>query len=181
MTDAVDRKFERLRRDGPEGNGYAMVPRDGMCLSAFLLVHPHGAPTQFLLGRVDPAQPWDHIGGLTRERLRDIGTRWMLPSSHLLEYEEPAAAAHRIAAEQLERPDLTLAGPEVRSEAYRREGRDDPDLHWDLHFLFRGEWPEGKLVRARPWSELRFFDMGHLPPEGVARGGRDILELAGYH
>jgi hypothetical protein len=150
-----------------------------MCLSAFLLVHPKGKDGEFLLGRLEPSQPWAQIGALDTDRIRSIGTRWMLPSSHLLEYEEPVAAARRIAAEQLEVPELVIRGPEVRSEAYHRAEAGSEDLHWDLHFLFRAAWPEGRLLRSRPFRELRFFGRGSLPPEGIARGGEDILRLAG--
>jgi hypothetical protein len=176
---AEDRRFERLRPQADPARGVFSVAPDGMCLSAFLLVAPADGARGVLLGKIDPSQPWSRIGGLDAARLRDLAGRWMLPSSHLLEYEEPGAAAHRIAVEQLEIPELSLRGPDVRSEAYQREAAPSGALHWDLHFLFRAQWPKGRLLRARPFAELRFFDPEALPAEGIARGGADILALAG--
>lgn len=174
------RKFQRLRPVADPASGVETVPSDGLCLSVFLLVEPPGRGGEILLGRVDPTQPWAWLGGLSPDRIHGIGDRWMLPSSHLIAYESPAAAADRIATEQLEAPGLQLRGPEVHSEAEHRPGRPPEDLHWDLHFLFHGEWPPERPVRAHPFRELRFFPHGALAPLGIARGGDDILRLAGY-
>lgn len=173
------RRFQRLRPVADPGAGVETVPNDGMCLSVFLLLGRPDSPGEVLLGRVDPGQPWERLGGLTADRVRGIGDRWMLPSSHLIAYEPPAEAAARIATEQLERPGLPLQGPEVHSETEHRAGRPPEDLHWDLHFLFRGEWPRNLPVAARPFRELRFFSPKELGTIEIARGGGDILRLAG--
>jgi hypothetical protein len=101
----------------------------------------------------------------------------MLPSSHLLEYEDPAGAARRIATEQLERADLAISEPHVVSDAY---GRPDAEgRHWDLDFLFRARWPEGVPLAARPWKRLELVDPRTVVADGFARSHDDILRFAG--
>jgi ADP-ribose pyrophosphatase YjhB (NUDIX family) len=171
------RRFTRLARiEDPEGGRWA-VPSGGMCLSVFLLVSPPGQSGRVLFGKIDPSAPWDEIGALDRTRRARVADLWMLPSSHLLEFEEPVTAARRIAAEQLEIPGLPLRGPEVHADTSPPAG--DRGVHWDLHFLFRGEWPAGRLLRARPFRELAYLDAASVDPATIARGGADILELAG--
>lgn len=172
------RRFARLRPGPSTEPGYSELPKDGMCLSAFLLVHPAGAPEERILGLVDPAAPWWQLGALEPERLRRVSEDWMLPSSHLIEYETPDEAARRIATEQLEIPTVRLLGPEVHSEAYARTGASAGERHWDLHFLYRAEWPAGRALRAGPFRELRSFRPGELATMKLARGGSDILALA---
>ena len=173
------RRFQRLRPVADPSAGVETVPNDGMCLSVFLLLGQPDPSGGVLLGRIDPGQPWGRLGGLTASRVQAIGDRWMLPSSHLVAYESPTEAAARIATEQLERPGLPLQGPEVHSETEHRPGRPPEDLHWDLHFLYRGAWPRDLPVVARPFRELRFFSPKELRPLEIARGGGDILRLAG--
>ncbi|MGI0150875.1 MAG: NUDIX domain-containing protein, partial [Thermoplasmata archaeon] len=158
MTEELPpRRFQRLRREADPARGVEGVVRDGMCLSAFVLLGRAGSAGEVLLGRIDPSAPWDRLGGLSAERVRSIGEAWMLPSSHLIEYEAPVEAARRVAREQLELPALPLRGPEVFSEAYHRPGTEPEEHHWDLHFVFRGDWPGGPSARAAPFRELRFF------------------------
>ncbi|MHB8352295.1 MAG: NUDIX hydrolase [Thermoplasmata archaeon] len=178
-TPSPPRRFQRLRPEADPGAGVETVPKDGMCLSVFLLLEPTGRTGEVLLGRVDPDQPWERLGGLTATRVAAVGERWMLPSSHLLAYEAPGAAAERIATEQLEAPGLRLRGPQVHSETEQRPGRSPEELHWDLHFLFEGEWPRDRPAHAHPFRELRFFPPAELATLDIARGGADILRLAG--
>jgi hypothetical protein len=180
MADAESpRRFQRLRPDASEASGLSNVSRGGFCLSVFLLIHPPGRPTEVLLGQVDPTFAWDRVGALDTGRVRSVLGKWMLPSSHLIEFEEPAAAARRVATEQLEAPEVRLHGPDVHSEAYPTGGAEPGLLHWDLHFVFEGEWPAGRALRARPFTELRFFSPQAPPPGRIARGGGDVLRLSG--
>lgn len=176
------RRFARLRRDPPPGRGGLFdLPDDGLCLSAFLVVQPSGRPHEVLAGRpaADPA--WTEIGSLEGERLRSMADRWMLPASQLLFFESPEEAARRIAAEQLRRPDLSLPAPRIFSEAYSRPGGPAHDPHWDLHFVFRAEWPGGELAASRGslWRELAFVDVTRTSATAFGRGHGDVLALAG--
>lgn len=177
MADDV-RVFARWRREPSTEHGYAQVPADGACLSAFLLVTDPRTPGQVLLGEPDPGADWPRIGAMGRERIERAAGKWMLPASHLIQYESPQDAAARIAAEQLGLPGLRTAGPVVVSDVYGREG--SPDRHWDLDFLFRAEWPAGRPLRATPWKSLEFHDPRQIPRERFTRSHDDILRFAGF-
>jgi len=182
---AEPRRFARLRRQPTPGT--TEVPDDGMCLSAFLLVHPADDPRKVLLGRPAPDGPWEEAAGLDTVRLAGIGDRWVLPASQLLLFEGPAEAAERLARELLGRPDLRPGAPRIFSEAYSRpatardRGTNTQDPHWDLHFVFPTTWPGGSLddSRGRLWRELRFLDMGATASTSIGRGHGDVLALAG--
>jgi hypothetical protein len=126
MSENEPRVFARWRREADPGPGYWSIPADGGCLSVFLLVADPTDPARIALGTPDPQAPWSRIGALDADRLARIGDRLMLPSSHLVEYESPDAAARRIAYEQLGRTDLVLTGPHVISDSYARPGSEDP-------------------------------------------------------
>ncbi len=178
MTD--ERRFCRFRPVIPEGSSvYTSVPEHGLCVNAFLLVAEPEHPERVLLGRLNPAAPWERIGALDPARVRANQDGWMIPSCHLLHFESPAAAAQRIAREQLELASLPLHEPLVLSEAYPRLAGSPGPLHWDLSFLFRGEWPEGRPTRAAPWKELRFVDVGRSSRSEIARAHADVLGFAG--
>jgi hypothetical protein len=178
MADQVPRVFARWRREANAGPGYAQIPADGVCLSAFLIVRDPGDPGRLVLGTPSPAAPWERIGALEPLRVEQIGGRLMLPSSHLMASESPDAAARRIAAEQLERTDLDLSGPQVVSDSYARPNGEGE--HWDLHFLYRATWPRGVPLAARPWSRLAFEDPRGLPRARYARAHGDIVRFAGF-
>lgn len=175
-----DRRFARLRRgvatDSPDTS---VVPENGMCLSAFLVVRPKGEDRKVLLGHLDPHAPWSWIGALDSSRLSRIGQGWMLPSSQLLLFESPQEAARRIAREQLETdlPPIETSG--VFSEAYPSQAHPTGDPHWDFHFVFQVRWPSAQPPRAYPWKELAFVDLNRLRREEIARFQGDVLELAG--
>jgi len=176
----MERRFTRLRPgDGPKEPGFYEVPTDGMCLSTFLILERPGRPNEVLLGRLDPSAPWLELGALEGPRVATIGTRWMLPSSHLLFFEAPEEAARRIVREQLETELDELPAPLVVSEAHRRPNSSAADPHWDLGFIFRTPWPRPEPPRARAWKELAFVDVRSLPRGEIARAQGDILELAG--
>jgi hypothetical protein len=178
MSDPATRVFARWRRETPTDPGYSQVPEDGFCLSVFVLVLDPVDLHRVALGHVDPTADWARLGSLQGDRLRKTADRWMLPSSHLLEFEGPNEAARRIVTEQLERPDLPLDPPEVVSDVYRRPGATAP--HWDLDFLVRTRWPEGVPLAARPWRDLEFVDPARLSPSDVARSHDDVLRFAGW-
>ncbi len=180
MRDEADpRRFCRFRQEAePDSPDYSRLPDDGMCLSVFLLLHPSGRTEAVLAGRVAPQADWRRLGALAPERSRQASSGWMLPASHLRLFEGPDEAARRILAEQLGLDRLPLTGPRVISESYRRDGPAN-DPHWDLHFLFEGEWPAGQPLAHTAWSELRFIDPAQAPSEPFVRGHADVLALSG--
>ncbi len=176
----TDRRFCRFNRLGDVPFGMPEVPEGGLCLSAFLLITERGQADRVLMGRLNPAAPWDHIGALDASRTAVHSKGWMLPSSHLLVNEAPDAAARRIAAEQLDRPDLSFSDAKVVSEVYTPRRFPDLVKHWDLEFLFRGEWPGGAPPKAAAWTDLRFVDMTTTPKSAMARSHEDVLASAGW-
>jgi ADP-ribose pyrophosphatase YjhB (NUDIX family) len=156
------------------------VPRAGLCLSVFVLVGDPKNPNLVLLGRPAATAPWAEIGSLEAAPLAALQDRWLLPASHLLEFESPRAAAERVVREQLGLDHFELRGPEVFSESY--PSRHDPEAgtHWDLHFLFRLDWPRGRELRSPAWKELRMIDTRMVAAPSIGRGHGDILILAGY-
>lgn len=176
----TERKFCRFNKLGDVPFGMPEVPEGGLCLSAFLLIAERSHPGHVLMGHLDPAAPWDHIGALDPSRTAVHRKGWMLPSSHLIVGESPDAAARRIAAEQLERADLTFADAKVVSEVYTPRRFPDIVRHWDLEFIFRGEWPDGASPRAAAWTDLRFVDPASTPKADIARSHEDVLASAGW-
>lgn len=176
----TDRRFCRFNRD-PDTAAFSMteIPSEGLCLSAFVLVSPKGQPNQVLMGRMNPAAPWDHLGALDPKRVAVHGKGWMLPSSHLIFREAPTEAAQRIVREQLGIPALPLTGPQVVSEVYAPRRFPDRPAHWDLEFLFRGEWHDSRPPACEAWVELRFVDTRTVSKQEIARSHEDILASAG--
>jgi hypothetical protein len=177
---ATDRRFCRFNRD-PDTAAFSIteIPPEGLCLSAFVLVSPAGKPPQVLMGHMDPAAPWDHLGGLDPRRVKLHSKGWMLPSSHLLFREAPGEAAQRIVREQLGVASLDLTGPTVASEVYAPRRFPDRPAHWDLEFLFRGIWPNPQPPSCSAWTELRFVDTRTVGRQEIARSHEDILATAG--
>ncbi len=161
------------------GRRFWSVPEGGLCLSSFVVLQPFEAPTGVLLGRPNPEAPWERMATLEEAHLRSIGNRWILPASHLLEFESPTDAAARILREQLGIREFALRGPQVFSEAYPSAIDPDSGTHWDLHFVFRGEWPRDRPPRSEAWRELAFVDPSALTSADIARGHADILALLG--
>ncbi len=175
----TDRKFCRFYKPADTPFGMPEVPPAGLCLSAFLVITERGHANRVLMGHLDPAAPWDHIGALDPSRTVVHSKGWMLPASHLIVKESPQAAARRVAREQLELPDLALGEPEVVSEVYAPRRFPEKGEHWDLEFLFRGELDPHAVPKAAAWTELRFVDLDTTPKNAVARTHEDILESAG--
>jgi hypothetical protein len=175
------RSVSRFRpAPGLEDPVYVAVPDDGLCLNAFVVLSPPGDPSQVLLGMVDPNAPWREIGGVTTQRLAELATRWMLPSRQLFLFESPQDAAQTILREQLEVGPTPLDGPSVFSEAWTRPKPAGQGQHWDLHFVFKGSWPAGRVLYASPWLKLEFHDPARLDRARVGRGHLDVLGLAGF-
>ena len=167
---ATERKFCRFAAtDRPLST--REIPEGGICLSAFLVIREAGREGHVLMGRLDPAAAWDHIGALDPERAQANSQGWMLPSSHLLIGESPEATADRILKEQLGVPEQPLDGPRVFSEVYGAKN------HWDLEFVFQGE--RGQIAQHPAWSELRFVDVNETPRDQIARYHEDILAHVG--
>ena len=184
MREAPDTPARRFARFRPtertiQGRRFWTVPEGGLCLSTFIVVRPVQAPTRVLLGRPDPLARWEQMATLESAHLQSIGDRWILPASHLLEYESPADSAERIQREQLGVPPFPLQGPQVFSEAYPSAIDPESGKHWDIHFVFRGEWAFDHFPQSGSWRELRFMDRSTLTRADIARGHADILELAG--
>jgi ADP-ribose pyrophosphatase YjhB (NUDIX family) len=175
----VNRRFARLTRGpAPLSHGQALVPSDGMCLNAFLVLTDPADPKRVLLGRIAPDPRWEELGGLDPGRVARIGAGWMLPASQLLLFEAPGDAARRLARELLDLDLRISTPPQVFSDPYRRASSESDDPHWDLHFVYVSAGP------ARPpthplWRELRYVDVGNTPRAEFARGHGDVLELAG--
>ena len=176
----TDRRFCRFNKLGDVPFGMPEVPEGGLCLSAFLVLTERGHPGRVLLGHLDPAAPWDHIGALDASRTAVHSKGWMLPSSHLIVCESPDAAARRIAEEQLGRTDLVLSEPRVVSEVATPKRFPGLARHWDLEFIYRGEWPDTATPRAPAWTDLKFVDLTATPKAEIARSHEDILESAGF-
>ncbi len=156
------------------------VPKDGLCLSAFVVLTSREHPSRILLGKLNPAASWDHLGALDPGRLQAWGDRWMLPASHLLYLEAPDDAAKRILDELTGLRPRTLEGPKVTSEVYAPERHPDAKEHWDLEFIYRGVASEAELRPLEAWKELRFVDVSALGAGSMARAQDDILRSAGF-
>ena len=174
------RRFARLADGRSAADGYQPLPPDGLCLSSFLVLARAGRDREVLVGHLDPKAPWAEIGALDPRRVEQNATGWMLPSCHLLYFESPERAAHRIAEEQLGLRDLALDPPLVFSEAYAPRRPPQRGTHWDLQFLFHGTVPEGWAAHHPAWRELRFVDPSSTPREQFTRSHDEVLELVGY-
>ena len=166
----TERKFTRFNpADRPMQT--REIPEGGICLSSFLVIGQTGHPDHILMGHLDPAAAWDHIGALDADRAEMNSKGWMLPSCHLMLGESPEAAAERVLKEQLGLPALSLKGPFVYSEVY------GPKNHWDLEFVFLGE--RDQVAQHPAWRELAFVDVNAVPREEIARYHEDILAHVG--
>ncbi len=177
----TDRKFCRFA-NSPKVAPISInqIPEEGFCLSSFVILRSRANPSAVLLGRMNPAAAWDHIGAMDRERVESHRKGWMIPSSHLIFGEAPEAAARRVLSEQLGLVDLPLRGPQVISEVWGPGRASGQGGHWDIEFLFDGEIDEAKVGRVPAWSELKFVDTRTLRPAEFARSHGDVLVSAGF-
>ncbi|MDE1819711.1 MAG: hypothetical protein KGJ23_01830 [Euryarchaeota archaeon] len=175
------RKVCRFRPSPPPDDPvYIPVPDDGLCLNVFPLLTEPRRPDRVLMGRIDASFDWRRIGGMHPKRVADLADRWMLPSRQLFLYEAPSEAAKLILEEQLGLESLYLKGPEVISDVWERPEPVGKGPHWDLSFIYRGEWPPGRQLHSAPWRELAFKNPLILDPQEVGRHHLDVLALAGF-
>jgi len=120
------------------------------------------------------------MASLEPEHIAAMDDRWILPASHLLEWESPNDGAERVALEQLGLAPHRLRGPEVLSETYPSMIDPESGLHWDIDFVFRLDLPESELGRPPAWRELVFHPTPSLARSQIARGHGDVLALCGY-
>ena len=183
----TDRRFCRFARSSGKGTASASfnvseIPEGGICLSAFLIISNRDE-NKVLMGHLNPSGNWDHVGALDKTRLELFKDGWMLPSSHLIMYESPQAAATRILLEQLglEESQVEVSDPICASETYRAERFPERKQdHWDIEFIFKGVL-HSPTSPSKPelWSELKFVDLAKTKKEEIARSHEDVLEHSG--
>ena len=149
------------------------IPEGGMCLSTFLVVWKDDIHS-VLLGKVNKDYDWIRIGALDKESASRVGGRWMLPSSHLMLYENPKDAAKRILNEQLSLDEDAVQGPQIFSEVYDAPKYEIKN-HWDMEFVFTKQVKQIERVNHPAWSELQFIDVRNLKDGEFARNHQDIL------
>ncbi len=175
----AERRFCRFTR-GNDRFSIHEIPKDGFCLSAFLLLSPPADPDRILVGRMNPGAPWGRLGGLNPDRVEAHRHGWVLPASQLLLEEAPVTAAHRILAEQLGGLRAVFDPPLVTSEVGAPKRFPQSHRHWDIGFLFRGRVAVDPLPPAPAWTELRFLDPRSLSRSEFARSHDEVLDLAGW-
>ena len=134
-----------------------------------------------LMGHLNPAAPWDHLGALDPSRIEAHRNGWMIPSSHLILLESPNSAAQRILTEQLHLPNVSLEGPSVVSETYIPRRFPELKAHWGLEFLYRGELGSSEPPVSDAWLDLKFVDLARTRRADMARSHEDVLASAGFH
>ena len=150
------------------------IPKGGMCLSVFLILRKQHR-RNVLAGKVNAEYDWVRVGALSKETATKVSQGWMRPSSHLLLYESPHDAAHRVLREQLrlEWDDLQSVNFHVFSEAYSKP------RHWDIEFVFQGEIRKELPTGNPAWTELKFLRIDTIGASQFARNHQDILAELG--
>jgi hypothetical protein len=174
----TSRQFCRFTR-GSAPYSIHEIPKDGFCLSTFLIVNPGTSPHQVLVGRMDPKAHWDHLGGLGPDRVEAHRHGWLLPASQLILGESPDESAYRILSEMLPGLRAELRPPLVDSEVYQARRYPEATHHWDLRFIYRGVAPDATLPTRGPWTELRWLDLRTARPQEFARSHEDVLMRLG--
>ena len=178
----TDRKFAAFSKDG-DIPSFRMkeIPNGGFCLSAFLVISEAGDEGRVLMGHLNPAAPWDHVGALDKSRVQAHSNGWMLPSSHLIIHESPQETAQRILKEQLGIDEaIILSGPKVVSEVYTPKRFPDIQNHWDLEFIFNGTLASRQVHGGNIWTDLRFLRVNEMSRSEITRSHEDVLESAGF-
>jgi ADP-ribose pyrophosphatase YjhB (NUDIX family) len=174
---ATDRHFAAFAEDGREGLGLSQAPKDGLCISSFVVISEKSRSENVLAGRINPKAPWDHIGAVNPGRLGGFSKGWMLPSSHLIMLESPREAANRILREQLEIEESKAnLSPEPVVFSDVREGKEH---HWDIGFIYTGEMTKEDVPKnPSPWLELKFVDFRNTPGSDFVRFHQDVIDYA---
>lgn len=153
--------------------GFRMIPPNGMCVSAFVLLTQNG---QLLLGKYADDPRWEDLAGLNEDRWRAHGTGWTIPASQLKFGEEPRAAGRRIVEEILGLRGVALSEPRIESDHYVPRRFPELGMHYDLWLLFHAEVPASTRIGRPAWyRELAFVDPGTLADAEYARGHEDIV------
>lgn len=171
-----DRKFADFY-EGALPFQMSSIPDGGMCLSAFVVVWKDDIHN-VLLGKVNKDYDWIKLGALNSDSTSRISSRWMLPSSHLILFENPRDAAKRVLKEQLGLDDLETQGPKVFSEVYDAPKYEIKN-HWDVEFVFTKHVDHLEEIRHPAWSDLKFVDVRKMQDNEFARNHQDILAQAG--
>jgi ADP-ribose pyrophosphatase YjhB (NUDIX family) len=176
----TDRRFCRFTRTS-EGHPFGLRWDEpgGLCLSTFLILSEAGRPSSVLVGRLNPAAPWDHLEGLDAERIEAHRGGWVLPASHLLLRESPDESARRILSEMLGGAVPSLQPARVVSEVYTPRRAPETHNHWDLRFLYRGTLRGPPPSVPAVWNDLRFVDVHDVRRSEFARSHDEVLEEAG--
>src|SRR5207244_8358932 len=66
-TMTTDRKFTRFN-PVERAVTTSHIPEGGFCLSSFVVISQTGHPERILMGHLNPAAAWDHVGALDQER-----------------------------------------------------------------------------------------------------------------
>ncbi|MBX8637238.1 MAG: hypothetical protein KIY11_02620 [Thermoplasmata archaeon] len=173
----TDRRFCSFARGGRSGLGIDEIPEDGFRISVFLIIRESETGRRVLMGHMNPAGPWDHIGALDSERVKVHSRGWMFPSCHLMYGEAPYDCARRIAEEQLNNTNIRFSVPAVYSEVYKPKRFPGLRHHWDLEFLYAGIMSRNDVLRTEhAWLDMEFVDIDATPSEKIARSHEDIME-----
>lgn len=147
--------------------------RDALCISSFLVSMTDEG---LLLGRMRDHKEWNSLDRIAAGGPGFEEGRWVLPASHLRVGEDPAAAAERIASEQLRARYGDLSLWRVLSFAYPFPSRNQ-DLHWDVCFIYG---VEAEVLSVPPWfAEIRRVPPGEIERLRFARGHGDVIEELG--
>jgi len=156
---------KKFARYGPLDR-YGASPKAGMCLSTFALVRRtrqegvlFGLPKHNKRWLSDWMVSWRYYSS---DELAKSYEEWRLPSSYLLEGENPLDSIRRIMAGQLGIKKYEVSGsPMVFSYTSPSSWYPGSD-HWDLAFAYsvsiKSEKDLGSQVSRSLWRELRFFE-----------------------
>lgn len=139
-------------------------PPTSLCLRCFLVSEGEEG---LLVGRVKRAAEWQDLEiAHGFDALLESG-QWVLPASHLLVGETPAAAARRIATQQLGATSHALKEASAFSHISEQPGHASPP-RWNLCFVFEAQV---QLAGTPPWFDelkripLRYLNFDLFAPE----------------
>ncbi|MDA4112177.1 MAG: hypothetical protein OK439_06525 [Thaumarchaeota archaeon] len=162
-TKQITKVKNRFARYGP-AEKYESPPVAGMCISVFGLVRRQGKKG-VLLGLPKQDNRWtsEWISAwrnYSEKELAEVYHQWRLPSTYLMEGENPDDAIRRIMRDQLEIEDfsMTKKGPKIFS--YNSPSEWYPgNTHWDLALVYDVKIkPKDQPAKNIPkwWQELYF-------------------------
>jgi len=145
----------RHARYGPRDR-YLDPPPAGMCLSVFALVTRRG---KVLVGKPRPHRAWKanwlfSWSTYTQRELDEAYQALRLPSSYLLEGEDPKDGLSRVMKDQLGVSEYRTTGLRVFSYVAPSDWYPGHD-HWDLAFVYDVAF-DGPLPAPPWWERLQF-------------------------